>query len=164
MAKKASKAPKERVNIVYRPATNPTETVELPFKMLVLADITGGEDDTPFEEREPTRVDKDNFSEVLKAQDIKLNVQVPNRLVENDDDGTLSAELRFDSLRDFTPGGVAKQVPELAKLLELREALSALKSPLGNRRDFRKRIESILGDSDARARILKELGVEGKEE
>lgn len=160
MAKKQSKAPKERVNITYRPATNPAEAVELPFKMLVLADITGEQDDRPFEERPPVRIDKDNFTDVLRETGVKLGVSVPNRLEEGEDAGEMSAELEFKSLKDFTPGGVAKQVPELAKLLELREALSALKSPLGNRRDFRKRIEEILKDKSARARLMAELGIE----
>lgn len=160
MAKKQSKAPKERVNITYRPATNAAEAVELPFKMLVLADITGEQDDRPFEERPPVRIDKDNFTDVLRETGVKLAVNVPNRLEEGEDSGELAAKLKFQSLKDFTPGGVAKQVPELAKLLELREALSALKSPLGNRRDFRKRIEEILGDEGARARLMAELGIE----
>ncbi len=159
MAKKASKAPKERVNIVYRPATNPNETVELPFKILVLADLTGQEDDRPFEERDRVRIDKDNFKKVLKEQQIGLEVDVPNRLTDDGEDSRLAAKLKFESLKDFTPGGVAKQVPELAKLLELREALSALKSPLGNRREFRKRIDEILNSKEDRARLLKELGV-----
>ncbi len=34
MAKEGSEAPKERVNIVYRPATNMEEEVELPLKLL----------------------------------------------------------------------------------------------------------------------------------
>ncbi len=164
MAKKPSKAPKERVNITYRPATNPNETVELPFKMLVLADITGEQDDRPFEERAAVRIDRDNFTDVLRDSKVKMSVNVPNRLQEGDSGEELSADLKFESLHDFTPGGVAKQVPELAKLLELREALSALKSPLGNRRDFRKRIEAILGDKDARARLMTELGLDDGDE
>ncbi len=48
---------------------------------------------------------------------------------------------------------------DTSKLLELREALSALKSPLGNRREFRKQIEDILKDKDARARLMAELGL-----
>lgn len=163
MAKKPSKAPKERINITYRSATRPNETIELPFKMLVLADITGEADDRPFEEREPIRVDKDNFNDVLRETNVKLAVNVPNKLEEGDDAGEFGASLKFQSLKDFSPGGVAKQVPELAKLLELREALSALKSPLGNRRDFRKQIEEVLKDDGARAKLMAELGLDKKE-
>ena len=74
--------------------------------------------------------------------------------------GEFGANLKFESMKDFTPGGVAQQVPEFAKLLELREALSALKSPLGNRREFRKQIEDILKDKSARAKLMAELGLD----
>ena len=49
------------------------------------------------------------------------------------------------------------------QLLELRNALQALKGPLGNERDFRKKIESLLQDPEARAALLGELGIEGNE-
>jgi type VI secretion system protein ImpB len=39
----------------------------------------------------------------------------------------------------------------------LREALTALKAPLGNLRDFRKRLQDVLEDEDARERLLAEL-------
>ena len=126
VAKKPSKAPKERINITYRSAIRPSETIELPFKMLVLADVTGAPDERPFEERPPIRVDKDNFNDVLRETKVRLSVTVKNRLEEGDEAGEFGANLKFESLKDFTPGGVAQQVPELAKLLELREALSAL--------------------------------------
>jgi len=165
VAKKPSKAPKERINITYRSATKPNETIELPFKMLVLADITGEADDRPFEEREPIRIDKENFNDVLRETNVKLAVNVANKLDDGDgeDPGEFGANLKFESLKDFSPGGVAKQVPELAKLLELREALSALKSPLGNRRDFRKQIEDVLKDDGARAKLMAELGLDKKD-
>ena len=45
------------------------------------------------------------------------------------------------------------------ELLELREALVALKGPLGNVPAFRKKIQQLLTDEKSRAQILKELGV-----
>ena len=45
-------------------------------------------------------------------------------------------------------------------MLELREALTALKGPLGNVPAFRKLIQSALGDDEAREKLLKELGIE----
>jgi len=51
------------------------------------------------------------------------------------------------------------QVPELRKLLELRSALSALKGPLGNIPAFRRKIQGLLGDAEARQKIMGELGL-----
>ena len=48
-------------------------------------------------------------------------------------------------------------MPELNKLLELREALVALKGPLGNVPAFRKAIQGVLDDEAAREKLLAEL-------
>ena len=52
-------------------------------------------------------------------------------------------------------------MPELRKLLELRSALSALKGPLGNIPAFRKKIQGLLGDAEARTKLMGELGLGG---
>ena len=51
-------------------------------------------------------------------------------------------------------------MPELQKLMELRDALKALKSPLSNVPDFRKKVQELVKDDGARERLLKELGIE----
>jgi len=159
MATEASVAPRERVNIVYRPATGDAkEEVELPLKLLVMGDFIGKTDERPMEEREPIGIDKDNFNEVLKAQGISLNLNVANKL-SSEPDAEMAVKLGFESLADFGPEAVAKKVPELNRLLELRQALSALKGPLSNIPEFRKRIQELVKDETARERLLKELGV-----
>lgn len=160
MAKDPTIAPKERVNIVYRPAIGDAkEDVELPLKMLVMGDFTGRTDDRPLERREPVSIDKDNFNEVLKAQEIALNLSVPNRLSGNADEA-MNLSLRVESMKDFGPEAIVEQVPELKRLLELREALRALKGPLSNVPEFRKKIQELLKDENASAKLLAEIGIE----
>ncbi|MOA22865.1 hypothetical protein D3C78_1434570 [compost metagenome] len=43
--------------------------------------------------------------------------------------------------------------------MELRDALVALKGPLGNAPAFRKAIEGVLGNDESRRRVLDELGL-----
>ena len=160
MAKEGSVAPKERVNIVYRPATGDAkEEVELPLRILVMGDFTQSPDHRMLEEREPINIDKDNFTEVLKEQNISLNLTVPNKISGEPDD-EMSVNLNFDSIKDFEPEAIARNTPELNKLLELREALTALKGPLSNVPDFRKKLQELVKDDGARDQLLKELGVE----
>jgi type VI secretion system protein ImpB len=111
------------------------------------------------EEREPINVDKDNFNEVLKAQNLKLDLTVPNKLSE-DPDEDLNVSVKFESIKDFDPESIAKNTPELNKLLELREALNSLKGPMSNRPEFRKKIQELIKDEAAREQILKELKLE----
>jgi type VI secretion system protein ImpB len=155
--KDGSVAPRERINIVYKPATDGAEEeVELPMRFLVMGDFTGREEETPIEEREPINVDKDNFNEVLAAQDVGVDVNVPNKLSDEESD-ELGVSLKFKHINDFAPDSITQQVPELKALTELRDALSALKGPLGNLPKFRKRLEAILDDPEAQKRLLKEL-------
>ncbi len=157
--KEGSVAPKERVNITYKPATGDAkEEVELPLKLLMLGDYTMRPDPRPLEDRKPLNVDKDNFSKVMAEQKLNLNFNVKNALSENPDD-ELTVGLKFRRLADMEPEAVASQVPELKKLLELRAALTALKGPLGNEKAFRNKIQQILGDPAQRNKLISELGL-----
>jgi type VI secretion system protein ImpB len=167
MAKESSVAPKERVNIVYKPATGGAqEEKELPLKLLVLGDYTLKEDETPLEERKPVNIDKDNFNDVMASQNLSLTLKVPNKLVEkkaDEEECQIGVKLDFKSTTDFRPEAVAEKVPELNQLLQLRAALQALKGPLGNLPAFRKKIESLVSDVSAREQILGELGAKKEE-
>jgi type VI secretion system protein ImpB len=156
---KGSVAPKERVNIVYKSNIgDQSEDVELPLKMLMVGDYTGKPSDEVVEEREPVNVNKDNFNDVMKSFGLSVDLAVPDKL--SDEPGQeIAASLKFESMKDFSPDSVARQVPELRKLLELRQALQALKGPLGNVPAFRKGIQEILKDEDTRKEIMRELGL-----
>ena len=156
MAKEASVAPKERVNITYQSATADGEDVELPLKILALGDYTGRPDDTPVEERKAINIDKDNFNDVMKEHKLGAAIVVPDRLTG---DGELALELQFKSLKDFTPEGIVAQVDALQQLLALRGALGALKGPLGNIPSFRKKLQGLLSDDASRSQLMKELGI-----
>ena len=163
MSKEGSVAPKERVNIVYRPATGDAkEEVELPLKLMVLGDFTQREDDRSVEDREPISVDKNNFNDVMKGQGLGMTVSVPNKLVEDDPEAQMAVTLRFENINDFTPDAIVRQVPELARLLELRESLKALKGSLANVPEFRRKVQEMVSDEKARAALLSELNLDEK--
>ena len=156
MSDNVSVAPKERVNITYKAATGDAQAeVELPFKMLMVGDYTGRQDDSPVEERKVISIDKDNFNDVLKSQNLNIQFNVENRFdVESDE---MALELKFENMKDFEPENVVRQVPELNKLMELRNALTALKGPLGNVPAFRRKLEEMMLDKDSREQLLAEI-------
>lgn len=161
MAKEGSVAPKERVNIVYKTDIGDAqEEVELPFRFLVVGDFTGKEQpDVPVEQRTLVSVDKTNFDDVLAGQEVATDLSVPNELVDGQEGEELAVSLRFENMKDFTPDAITQQVPELAGLVGLRDALTMLKGPLGNTPTFRKQLERLLTDPESRERILKELNL-----
>ncbi|ELH0898706.1 type VI secretion system contractile sheath small subunit [Vibrio cholerae] len=165
MSKEGSVAPKERINIKYIPATGDAQAeVELPLKTLVVGDFKGHAEQTPLEERATVTVDKNNFEAVMRESELKITATVKNKLTD-DENAELPVELNFKSLVDFAPDAVASQVPELKKLIELREALVALKGPLGNIPAFRERLQSLLNSEESREKLLAELNLlSGQEE
>ena len=156
MAKKdQSVAPKERVNITYKAKVgDSTEERELPLKILAVGDYSGRPDERQLEDRDPINIDKDNFNAVMAEQKLATEVSVPNRLTG---DGDLGVSVKFESLKDFTPAGLAKQVPELQDLLAMREALVAVRGPLGGFPKFRRAVEAILKDPEKVERLMAEL-------
>ena len=159
MSKKkgGSVAPKERVNISYKPAVGDASAqIELPMKVLVLSDFTNQPDDRTMEEREIVNVNKNNFDEVMSSMDLETEFSVPNRLVK-DGDEELSIKLSPQSLKDFTPDRLVENVPELKKIIELRAALKALKGPLGNVPKMRRTIQAMISDESVRKQLIQEI-------
>ena len=153
-----SVAPKERINISYRPATGDAKAqVELPFKALVLGQFRTEVDPFNIQERQTVSVNRQNFDEVMASMNLNLNFTVKNQL--NDDSEELTVNIQPKSLRDLEPDLLAQVVPELKKTLELRDALKALKGPLGNTPAMRKTIQVMLEDQGQRKKLLAELGL-----
>lgn len=160
-SKPGSVAPQERINIKYVPATGDQRAeIELPLKLLVTGDFKGHGEEQALEERQAVRIDKDTFDAVLSKAELKIDLEVPSVLGDGDKGDTLAFNLQFQSMSDFSPDAIAKQVPALNNLLELREALVALKGPLGNAPAFRKQLQALLADEEARNKLTQELGLE----
>jgi type VI secretion system protein ImpB len=161
MANDGTVAPKERINIKYVPATGDQQAeIELPLRMMVVGDFKGHTEETLLEERQAVSINKTNFNAVMQEAELKLQVTVDDHLSETSDpDASLTSELSFNTLDDFSPDKLAKQVPELNKLLELREALVALKGPLGNVPAFRKKLQSLLENAETREKLASEIGL-----
>ncbi|MEM5750767.1 type VI secretion system contractile sheath small subunit [Campylobacter coli] len=150
-----SYAPKERINITYKAKTNgQNEDVELPLKLMVMANLKG-KNETPLEEREILQINKINFDQVMRKLDITTSFSVKNTLGTGAEE--LDVKLNIASMKDFSPDSLAKQIPELNKLLQLREALMALKGPMGNIPDFKKAVLEALKNEKTKEKLLLEI-------
>lgn len=159
LQKKLSRVRPPRVHITYDVETGGAiEKREIPFVVGVLADLSGQPEQPlpPLKDRKFVEVDKDNFDRVLGQINPRLAFKVDNRLSE--DDTRLGVELRFESMADFEPAAVVKQVPALRKLLELRNALNNLRSSLIGNDKLESILQEILNNTETLKRIEAEAG------
>ena len=119
--------------------------VQLPFVMGVMADLSGNpaEPLPPVPERKYVEVSVDNFDDRLRGMKPRLALQVPNTLTN---EGNLNVELRFESMADFSPGAIARNVPALAKLLEARTQLANLITYMDGKSGAEELIARLLKD------------------
>jgi type VI secretion system protein ImpB len=159
LQKKLSRVRPPRVHITYDVETGDAiEKREIPFTVGVLADLSG-QPDQPLpavKDRKFVEIDKDNFDGVLGRINPRLAFKVDNRLSE--DDSRLGVELKFKSMEDFQPAAVAKQVPALRRLLELRNSLHNLRGSLIGNDKLETLLQEVLANDESMKRIAAETG------
>ncbi|MDZ5431737.1 type VI secretion system contractile sheath small subunit [Pseudomonas fluorescens] len=151
-----NEVPKARVNIKLDLHTGGAQKkVELPLKLMVMGDYSNGREQRPLSARTKVGIDKNNFDSVLAEFSPALKLSVANTLV--DDVSDTSVELDFQSMKDFEPEQVARQIPQLRALLAMRNLLRDLKSNLLDDATFRHELERILKDDALSNELRAEL-------
>jgi len=162
--KKLERVRPPRVNISYEVETGGAiELKELPFVMGVLGDFTGQpvEPLAKLKDRKFVDVNPDNFDEVLASMKPHLAFTVENKLSEDPEAGKLGGDLHFESLDDFSPDQVARQVKPLREMLELRTKLADLRGTLQGNDKLDEILQATLGDEDKVKKLKAEMGSEG---
>lgn len=148
--------PPARINLFLEVLKgNARKKVELPLRMMVMGDFTGREDATPLAEREAVSVTNNNFDGVLRSMGVRTQFTVPDRQRGGDDE--MKVDLRIDSMRDFHPEQVARQIPQLARLMAARNLLQDLRNRVISTSEFRKGLEQIVRDPAALDQLIGEL-------
>jgi len=129
--------------------------MELPLRLLALGDYSQSGSDVPLSEREKININKDNFQQVMKSMNLNIDVTVKDRLKGGD--AETKVDLKFEDLKSFEPEEVAKQVPQLAKLLSTRTLLQDLRNRAISTNEFRKELERVVKDKGALAELKGEL-------
>ena len=164
--KKLEKVRPPRVHITYDVEVGDAiEVKEIPFVMGVLGDFTGKpEEPLPrLKERKFTEVNPDNFDTVLEDMKPHLAFTVENKLSEDPEAGKLMADLRFESLEDFEPEQVARQVRPLREMLELRTRLGNLRGSLQGNEKLEELLLDAVGNTEKLEKLRSELATEEPE-
>lgn len=119
--------------------------VQLPFVMGVLSDLSGKPADplAPVVDRKFLEVDVDNFDARMKAMKPRVAFQVPNALTG---EGSMSVDLTFDSMDDFSPAAVARKVDSLSRLLDARQQLQNLVTYMDGKTGAEELVAKVLAD------------------
>jgi len=159
---KLKRVRKPRVHITYEVETEGAMVLkELPFVVGVMGDFSGNPTEPlkPLKDRKFIQIDRDNINEVLRKMTPGLNMRVENTLKG---DGTeMAVQLKFDSMEDFEPSNVAKQVEPLRKLLETRDKLRDLLTKVDRSDDLEAMLERVLQNTDELKKLSAELGIGG---
>jgi type VI secretion system protein ImpB len=150
---------KPRVHIKYEVHVGDAkELKELPFVVGVLGDFSGNPT-APLRSlgnRRFIEIDRDNFNEIMAKMTPGLNIRVPNTLKN---DGTdMSVQLKFESMEDFEPAEVARQVEPLRNLLQTRDKLKDLLTRVDRSEVLEKLLEQILTNEEQLKQLSTMLG------
>lgn len=161
---KLDRVRRPRVQITYDVETGGAlEQKELPFVVGVMADLSGKPEEAlkPIKDRSFTPIDRDNFNDVLERAQPRLAFRADNRLTE--EDNQINVELNFKNIDDFEPTQVARQVPALKELLDMRERLNELLGKMEGNDQLESLLGEVLSNSEAAKSAAQELGVNGEE-
>ncbi len=143
---KENRAP--RVHIEYEVETfGSRQKVELPFVMGVLSDLSGKStvERKSVDQRDFEEFDMDNFEQRMKGIAPRVAFNVDNTLTG---EGKLAVDITFNSMDDFSPGAIAKNVPALAKLLDARQQLNDLMLYMDGKDGAQDLLDKLLKDPD----------------
>jgi len=152
--------PKSRLTLRYRTEIQgKPEEVSLPLRLLVAGDLSQGSSNdrkADLEERRMRTLDGTNLDAVMKDMGMSLKFAVSNKIdPQNSED--MNVDIPIDSIRSFSPDEVAKHVPKLKGILQIKKLLEEVISNVDNRKEFRKLLNDLLSNEEALARMMEQL-------
>lgn len=133
---------------------------QLPFVVGIMADLCG----VPLnplpklKDRKFVEIDVDSFTEIMGKIAPTLPIRATNVLTNAG--GFLDILLTFSSMDDFNPVNVARQIPELAKLLESRQHLSDLLTKLDGNDTLDGFLQQIMASGPLQKSLQSEVAAE----
>ena len=159
---KLNRVRKPRVHITYEVETEgAVEVKELPFVVGVMGDFSGNPTSKlpSIKDRKFVTIDRDNINDVMKKMTPGLNLRVENTI--EGDGSEMAVQLKFESMDDFEPARVAKQVEPLRKMLETRDKLRDLLTKVDLSEDLESVLDDVMNNTEKLQQLGQELGLGG---
>ncbi|MEW5766496.1 MAG: type VI secretion system contractile sheath large subunit [bacterium] len=125
----------------------------MPLKLLVLSELTPRDIQTGIssDRLQRVRINKDNFNEVMEQFNLRVVLEIPNRLADAPQD--LLIELSLENIKSFRPEAIVEQVTELRDLWRIRQLLVDLRERKVSRREVQQCLSDWRGSSALREQI-----------
>ena len=137
-----------------------TESRELPLVAGVISNLSGDSaDPVEYAQRRFVEVEQGGVNGLMKRIGPALKFTVPNEIT-GEEDSEVAVDLSFESMDDFSPLGVATQIPETKKLLEARQRLADLYGKVESNERLDGILGDILSDDGKQAQLRAELGID----
>lgn len=162
---KLDKIRRPRVQITYDVEIgNAIEMKELPFVMGIIADLSGHSVDgkIPIKNRKFVEIDNDNFGEIMASIKPRLELTVLDKMAN--DGRKMNAELEFQSMEDFEPLSVIKQILPLSELYHSRSLLKDLLTKLDGNDALEDQLRQIMNEPEKMNKLKDELGLSSASE
>lgn len=152
--------PKSRLTLRYKTeVSGQPEDVSLPLRLLVEGDFSMGSSKDrkiDLEERRLRSLDGKNTDAVMKDMGMSLKFAVSNK-IDPEIAEDMDVEIPIESMKSFSPDHVARHVPKLKGILQMKKLLEEVISTVDNRKDFRKLLNELMGDEEALAKMMEQL-------
>ncbi len=163
-----NRAPRVQIAYDVEHYGSPT-TIELPFVMGVLADLSGASQTKEalksVQDRSFVETDANRFPRFMEALGPRVKARVKNTLPQAEGaerEEELFVDLTFTKMGDFAPDKIAEQVPQLAEILKMRRQLVELLGFMDGRVDAEKRIAQLLNNEPLLGQIANQALSEGE--
>jgi len=155
-----------RVQIAYADPYDSEKMVELPFVMGVMSDLSGnnaGVEAPAIEDRVFDDVTKDTLDDYMASIQPGVSFMSKNAM-DPDSEDKMGVNLQFNSMDDFEPAAIARQVPAMAKLLEAREQLANLQKYMASKPKAQEQLNKLLNDPELLATLAERAGSDDDED
>lgn len=137
--------------------------LELPFRVMIMGDLSGGtsvDREVGLDGRRLRSLTDKNLDSLMENMRMSLNFKVPNRIDPGNDE-SLELSIPIRNRRSFGPDQVADSIPKVRALLMLRKLLLEMQANIDNRKELRRLIQEIWSNPEALKTLEKELAALG---
>lgn len=152
--------PKSRITLRYKTEVQgKPEDITLPLRLMVTGDLSQGSSvdrKLDLEERRMRTLDGTNLDAVMKDMSMSLKFAVANKIdPENSED--MDVVIPVDGMKSFSPDHIAKCVPKLKGILQIKKLLEEVVSNVDNRKEFRKLLNDLMSNEEALGKMAEQL-------